>query len=128
MEQSNSLCEAGRTALEAPSDASLRVPCYCEENVWRLAYRHLNSATNNTSTYHVVFVSNERQCVAMWYQMAREGGPCHWDYHVLLVETSRDGKTFVLDMDSQLPYPCPFDEYLEDTFLVVMGQYAPLFR
>lgn len=126
MEQS-ACCEAARTALEAPSDASLRVSCYCEENVWRLAHRR-RTLEGTTSTYHVLFVSNPRQCVAMWHQMAREDGPCFWDYHVVLMETTADNLTFVLDMDSQLSYPCPLEEYLEDTFLKVMGKYAPLFR
>lgn len=119
-------CEAFRTALEAPSDQSLRVACYCEENVWRLAHRRLHH--NPKSTYYVVFVSNEQKCVAMWYQMAgTDGAAVFWDYHVILVETTPNHETFVLDMDSQLPYPCPFQEYVEDTFLEAMGQYAPLF-
>jgi len=127
MDHQSELCKAAQTALEAPSDRSLRVACYCEENVWRLAHRRMQNNTT-TSTYYVVFVSNERQCVAMWHQMAREGGPCFWDYHVILLETTPDHKTLVLDMDTQLSYPCPFNEYLKDTFLQVMGQYAPLFR
>lgn len=124
MDQSES-CEAAQTAVEAPSDRSLRVPCYCEENVWRLAHRHVGS---NASTYYVVFVSNERQCCAMWNQMAREGGPCFWDYHVVLFETNEHGETMVLDMDTLLSYPCPIQDYLEETFQDVKGHYAPLFR
>ena len=33
---------AAKSAIEASSDKSLRVPCYCEENVWRLAYRKIH--------------------------------------------------------------------------------------
>ena len=32
---------AAETALSCASDRDLRVPCYCEENVWRLAHRRL---------------------------------------------------------------------------------------
>ncbi len=54
---------AGATALSCSSEAKLRCPCYCEENVWRLAYRRLNGAAGaNTDKendeYHVVFISN----------------------------------------------------------------------
>lgn len=29
------------SAISCPSEKELRVPCYCEENVWRLAYRRI---------------------------------------------------------------------------------------
>ena len=133
MDQSEPPCEAAWTALEAPSDRSLRVACYCEENVWRLAHRLMVLAATagggTASTFHVVFVSSESQCCAMWYQMARQGGPCFWDYHCILLETTADdGETRVLDLDTLLPYPCPLQDYLENTFRKVKGQYAPLFR
>lgn len=128
MEQSEDSREAARTALEAPSDQSLRVACYCEENVWRLAYRRLYNNRNN-STYYVVFISNEHQCVAMWHQLAARTGmqPCLWDYHVILIETSQD-KSFVLDMDTKLSYPCPFAEYMKETFQKGTERHTPLFR
>jgi N-terminal glutamine amidase len=119
MDQSLSL-EATRTALEAPSDFAIRVPYYCEENVWRLAHRH------SSSNCHVVFISNARQCVAMHHQWVHVDGPCFWDYHVILIKTEND-ETVVLDMDSSLSYPCPLQEYLQKSF-VQEGDYAPLFR
>ena len=114
--------EAIRTALEAPTDCAIRVPYYCDENVWRLAHRHLSCHC------HVVFISNARQCVAMHHQLVRDddGGPCFWDYHVILIKTEND-ETVVLDMDSSLSYPCPLQEYLQRSF-VPEGDYAPLFR
>jgi hypothetical protein len=120
MDQSLS-SEAARTALEAPSDRALRVPYYCEENVWRLAHRHSSSLN-----CHVVFISNARQCVGMHHQLVREDGPCFWDYHVILIKKEND-ETVVLDMDSCLSYPCPLQEYLRKSF-VQEGDYAPLFR
>jgi hypothetical protein len=113
--------EAAQTALEALSDRAVRVPFYCEENVWRLAHRH-----STTTNCHVVFISNARQCVAMYHQLAGEDGPCFWDYHVILIKTE-NSKTVVLDMDSRLSYPCPLVEYLQES-LVQDGDYAPLFR
>jgi len=63
--------EAAKSALEATSDESLRVPCYCEENVWRLAYRKVHQQeVRDSKTYNVVFVSNPKACVPMFEQKA----------------------------------------------------------
>ena len=87
------LCESIR------HDHDLRVPYYCEENVWRLAYRKLyyyqiqrneqirnetkeskllplplsmnnNEVINNFERYYVVYISNEQKCVPMYHQRA----------------------------------------------------------
>ena len=63
--------EASKSALEATSDISLRVPCYCEENVWRLAYRRIFQQQSG-STYHVAFISNPKACVPMFEQLAAD--------------------------------------------------------
>ena len=64
--------EAAKSALEATSDSSLRVPCYCEENVWRLAYRKVYQQQQTRGTYHVAFVSNPKGCVPMYEQLAAD--------------------------------------------------------
>jgi hypothetical protein len=76
-------------------DCDLRVPYYCEENVWRLAYRklHYNKLKNkqiekvpniskslvavnddnetiNHERYYVAFISNQHKCVPMYHQRA----------------------------------------------------------
>ena len=140
---------ARTSALKAPNDHSLRVPCYCEENVWRLACRKLNDNQFRDGgvahQYHVVFVSNPRKCVPMFQQVAAKdpNAPCCWDYHVILLCTSaapsgENGKpvngateTVVLDVDSVLPYPCPLDEYLSRTFptnFEYPAEFLPMFR
>lgn len=154
---------AAATALEAPSDQSLRVPCYCEENVWRLAFRKLPVSNKDGSQnvvqeengrshqYHVVFVSNPHKCVPMFQQLAAKDpeAPCFWDYHVILFCTSTTIKatppldkevsseydelttTVVYDMDSYLPYPCPLQQYLKDSFAKETKfpkEYDPRFR
>lgn len=133
---------AAATALAASGDLDLRVPCFCEENVWRLAHRklhsspssHSNSTTKlSTSTsqsplpddesrYFVAFVSNPSKCVCFFHQRANPDPTTaiFWDYHVLLLEQLRpqhdDASTVVWDMDSYLPFPCPLDEYLDHAF------------
>jgi hypothetical protein len=192
---------AAHSALTAPSDVALRVPCYCEENVWRLAFRKLyqqqrqqqqqwqqhNNNNNNSNNndhkedinnptilqYYVIFISNPKACVPMFQQLAssQRHQPIFWDYHVILVSTSTttttttitnandtvetsvadgaaDGTTttpillpkqqqqvqpqqpsdsneyiictsnssMVWDMDSYLPCPCPFDQYMTRVF------------
>jgi hypothetical protein len=74
----------------------------------------------------------------MFYQKASKcvSLPCFWDYHVVLLATSETlpsvdntgsstvkvdtarvkETTYVLDLDSNLPYPCPLSLYLKETF------------
>ena len=95
--------EADQTA----TDLDLRVPCYCEENAWRLAYRHLRRGRwsladrrddNNDDgdydererrcyRYHVVFISNDVRCCPFHMQRAArsEDGYVCWDYHVVVI-------------------------------------------
>jgi len=60
---------AGATARSCIKEKNLRAPCYCEENVWRLAYHRtmgdlgggeINNSKENEE-YYVVFVSNEER-------------------------------------------------------------------
>jgi hypothetical protein len=123
---------AAETALQARSDDALRIPCYCEENVWRLAHRKLNSSDNNRH-YYAVFVSNPEKCVPMFYQLAATNPQkaCFWDYHVILISKGGEQGTLVHDIDSHLPYPCPLLEYLQSSFPDIdtcPEEYAPMFR
>lgn len=171
---------AARTAVDAPSDRSLRCPYYCEENVWRLAYRksrrrqcrdgpgHGSSSSGDdittSSCWYVVFISNPTGCVPMFQQLAEstcaglndhmKSRPVFWDYHVILIErrttaasvaegndTNNNGihspslspppSSYVWDIDSLLPCPCPIAEYLETSFRNYTNwpsKYAPFFR
>ena len=55
-ETSISIMTAEESALNAPSDEALRVPYYCEENVWRLLYRKKHECPDDR--FWVVFISN----------------------------------------------------------------------
>ena len=151
------MVSAETTALDPnlTSEQAFLFPCYCEENVWRLAYRRLHYKRDDDAgetemqreeipeEYHVVFISNKRKCCPMFFQKAKEDSnisPCFWDYHVILIVTCRNIQdpmkttTYVLDMDSRLPYPCPISTYLEKSFDFdyeaneEMRQFAPSFR
>lgn len=120
------------TALLAESDQHLRIPYYCEENVWRLAHRRV--AKDATTQLVVAFISNATQSVAMLQQKAM-GSPskiCCWDYHVILIQCcENEGTSLVFDIDSYLPYPCPLSTYLEQSFpasTTIHRQYVPFFR
>ena len=140
---------AEATATGALSDRDLRVPFFCEENAWRLAYRHLHgpgSAQNKATweDYHVVFVSNEQRCVPFFRQRARSNNPgehVFWDYHVFVIRNrERIGyqqttslEVEVLDVDTWLPFPCLVGEYLEESFPYAKNakldpRYLPIFR
>mmetsp|Transcript_40959 Transcript_40959/g.46535 ORF Transcript_40959/g.46535 Transcript_40959/m.46535 type:complete len:237 (-) Transcript_40959:11-721(-) len=131
--------EAVQSALEASSDQDLRVPCYCEENIYRLAVRKLKFQEEEQdvdSKYYVIFVSSDTQCVPMYYQLASQNplSACSWDYHVLLLKVSQNNdKSEILDIDSHLPYPCSLEAYVQNSFpsvhrIATLPQYAPLFR
>ena len=134
---------AAKSVLEAPlDDRSLRVPSYCEENVWRLAYRKLyhqrhTAKTTKACSYHVVFVSNPKACVPMFEQLAAANRetPVFWDYHVILlnsdVDDSATPEAQVFDIDSHLPHPCRLEKYMKMVFpnhTEWKEEYLPCFR
>ena len=107
------------TALSAASDQALRVPCYCEENVWRLVHRRQHLQHDLIKHDYVVFVSNPSKSVCFFHQRANSdpSTPVFWDYHVILLShDTTNNMVNVMDMDSYLPYPCSLSEYLEQTF------------
>lgn len=108
----------GSTALSCLSEQELRVPCYCEENVWRLAYRRTHADTSKeeedaihavhngekireekderlVSQNYVVFISNEQRCCPMFAQRASKNPKeaCFWDYHVIFIQNIASWKT-----------------------------------
>lgn len=145
---------AGFTARSCSSETKLRVPSYCEENVWRLCYRRLYGSLgkqdkqddigNDNESYHVAFISNEQRCCPMLNQRASKSPeiPCLWDYHVILIQSTKGfGKhnsqndVKVLDVDTHLPYSCSLEEYLDGSFgdfhftnETDSNKYAPMFR
>jgi protein N-terminal glutamine amidohydrolase len=81
---------AAESALQCASDHDLRVAYYCEENVWRLAYRKRHHQLYHDSAedrFWVVFISNAIKNVPMFQQRASQDprkSVC-WDYHVILI-------------------------------------------
>mmetsp|Transcript_249 Transcript_249/g.405 ORF Transcript_249/g.405 Transcript_249/m.405 type:complete len:263 (-) Transcript_249:40-828(-) len=135
---------ASSTALSCSSEKELRTACYCEENIWRLAYRRLRGSSREETVeedsrndrvrkggnkeneeYYVVFVSNKERCCPMFHQIASDHPmkACFWDYHVILIQATKvmkRGKQViqaqVLDLDTHLPFPTSLEEYLQGTF------------
>ena len=107
------------TALRVTEEVELRNPCYCEENVWRLAYLRLHDEDVDKNMNYVLFVSNEEKCCPFLFQKASDDPlqPCFWDYHVIFLTVSKaDKKILIWDMDSTLPYPCSIEQYINQTF------------
>ena len=82
------------SAVAGLSEQRLRVPYYCEENVWRLAYRRSLSSKHNKhpdSMDYVVFISNPIKQTPFYHQKAAMEHESDrdkvvvWDYHVILV-------------------------------------------
>lgn len=161
------MISAENSSIQAASDLDLRVPFYCEENAWRVVYRHLALQPNNTGEghqdlqldldcgtrrtdeYHVVFISNKSRCCPFYRQRVKpvymEDECVFWDYHVIAIRTrcssipssSPITTTEVLDVDTWLPYPCPIQTYLDETFRprttltsssTISTEFHPLFR
>lgn len=148
---SHLLPTAAATALDSSTvtrEQDLRCAYYCEENVWRLAYRKLHQQMQGHETqeyYFVVIISNKQKTVLMFHQRASDSpddAPCCWDYHVILIgvrvhkdteeKIEQNKKSVVVyDVDTTLtPYPVPLSKYLRASFpdRVRSKTYAPLFR
>lgn len=91
---------------------------YCEENIYKLAfkYKNLYAEAEDYDSY-VVFISNDERAVPLWEQKTAPafGRETLWDYHVIFVIRSAEGTT-VIDLDSNLGYRVPFEEYVKKTF------------
>ena len=90
----------------------------------------------NNDDYYVVFVSNEQRCCPFFQQRAcaKPDDYVCWDYHVIIFRSKKtttnhdeqiqhqqqssatSTKTEVLDIDTWLPYPCPIQQYLDESF------------
>ena len=100
---------------------------YCEENVWRLLARSEFAARR---AWAVIVTSPSGHFVALHQRAGRPGdGLVCWDYHVIAVVDDQDGTRLVLDLDSDLPWPCPLTLYLAESFpLVRQPRRRPIFR
>lgn len=100
---------------------------YCEENVWRLLSRPEFAEMASWA----VIVSNASRDIVLLRQITGRpvDGLVHWDYHVFAVLAEPMAGRVALDLDSELPFPCPLGRYLEDTFPEgVQRAFAPRFR
>ncbi|XP_030645274.1 protein N-terminal glutamine amidohydrolase isoform X2 [Chanos chanos] len=39
-----------------------------------------------------------------------------FDYHVILLHKDKGGQSYIYDLDTILPFPCPFDVYSREAF------------
>jgi len=87
---------------------------YCEENVWRLLAR---SELEGRRSWAVIVSSRSGHVVALRQRAGRPGdGLVCWDYHVFAVVDDFGGTRLALDLDSELPFPCPLAHYLAESF------------
>jgi hypothetical protein len=100
---------------------------YCEENVWRLLAGPL---LGEAATWGVIVSNTSRDLVVLRQRAGRPvDGLIHWDYHAFAVAVDPIEGKIVLDLDSDLPFPCPLNRYLRDTFPGdVQRALAPRFR
>ncbi|XP_010871476.1 protein N-terminal glutamine amidohydrolase [Esox lucius] len=103
-------------------DECVYTSCYCEENVWKLC-EHISTQTQvSLDEVYAAFISNERRKVPIWKQKSSRGcEPVVWDYHVILLHQNKQGQSFIYDLDTVLPFPCPFDIYTKEAFRTDCG-------
>ncbi|XP_062347498.1 protein N-terminal glutamine amidohydrolase isoform X3 [Cinclus cinclus] len=92
--------EAGYEAAVPPRPACTYTSCYCEENVWKLCDYIRSQDRYPLEEFYAVFISNDRRM----------------DYHVILLHVSSGEQNFIYDLDTVLPFPCPFDVYSVEAF------------
>lgn len=110
--------------------------CYCEENVWKLCDYIRSQDRYPLEEFYAVFISNDRRMIPLWKQKSGHGNdPVVWvllaaehstlnsqtvllqqDYHVILLHVSSGEQNFIYDLDTVLPFPCPFDVYSVEAF------------
>ena len=100
---------------------------YCEENVWRLLAR---PELSEAATWAVIASNASREVILLRQLSGRPvDGLVHWDYHVFAVIAHPVMGRLALDLDSELPFPCPAGRYLADTFPAgIQRAYVPRFR
>lgn len=101
---------------------------YCEENIWHLA----GEPGLLDGPRYVVLLTSPAKSTPVFQQKAAPGenDPCFWDYHVIMVVKASSGSV-VYDFDTKLPFPCPFDRYVRESFLPgrkLPFNYQPRFR
>ncbi|KAH7889256.1 N-terminal glutamine amidase-domain-containing protein [Phlebopus sp. FC_14] len=121
--------------------------CYCEENIFLLLKRFLTTPENRLHwDFFAVLISNPTKTVALWNQRAASSrdSAIIWDYHVVLAlrERERPDKSlsyrqtselaaWIYDLDTCLPVPCHWQEYVGGTFPPNCGlpvEFQSLFR
>ncbi|XP_065148536.1 protein N-terminal glutamine amidohydrolase isoform X1 [Paramisgurnus dabryanus] len=105
-------------ALISPSrNECVYTSCYCEENVWKLCEYVRDQGTCSLHDVYAVFISNERKMIPIWKQKSSRGDkPVIWDYHVILLHKSKQGQSYIYDLDTILPFPCLLDVYSREAF------------
>uniref|UniRef100_A0A452HSC5 Protein N-terminal glutamine amidohydrolase n=1 Tax=Gopherus agassizii TaxID=38772 RepID=A0A452HSC5_9SAUR len=108
---------AGYQSVVPARHACAYTSCYCEENVWKLCEYIRSYDQYPLEEFYAVFISNERRMIPLWKQQSGCGDePVVWDYHVILLHVASGDQNFIYDLDSVLPFPCPFDTYIEESF------------
>ncbi|XP_067387206.1 protein N-terminal glutamine amidohydrolase isoform X2 [Emydura macquarii macquarii] len=117
MEQPGVATVAGYQPAAPARHACVYTSCYCEENVWKLCEYIRSHNQYPLEDFYAVFISNERRMIPLWKQQSGHGDePVVWDYHVILLHVSSGDQNFIYDLDTVLPFPCPFDTYIEEAF------------
>ncbi|XP_076185259.1 protein N-terminal glutamine amidohydrolase isoform X4 [Aptenodytes patagonicus] len=108
---------AAYEAAVPPRPACAYTSCYCEENVWKLCDYIRSQDQYPLEEFYAVFISNDRRMIPLWKQRSGHADePVVWDYHVILLHVPSGEQNFIYDLDTVLPFPCPFEVYSVEAF------------
>ena len=94
------------------NDTDLYTSHYCEENIYLLAKKKLESLPIDDSLeFFVVFISNPLKQIPLWHQKLQINQPVIWDYHDILLEKCVGKLSYIYDMDTKLSYPINAIDY-----------------
>lgn len=105
--------DCGDNPINVSCKDCIYTSCYCEENVWKLCKFVEDNHPSLVKGSFAVFISNENRQIPLWMQKAAGSpeGLVVWDYHVIFIHKASH-KVTVYDLDTTLPFPCPFQKYV----------------
>ncbi len=101
--------------------------CYCEENIWQLC-----QCAEFANSDVLVIAALGDYFPILWQKAATAPySPVMWDYHVVLLWHAPNGKHYILDFDTTLPFCTPLAQYIQHAFFdenQLQPQMRPRFR
>lgn len=88
---------------------------FCEENIWWAAHDLTLNGHNGAEMRVLLFTNPSQQVLLFNQEVAPQGAPALWDYHVVL-QVGDGASAQILDFDTRLNFPVPLEKYVRESF------------